>query len=166
MDSWNLFSKIDYLIGIDVQIRVTFNINVTTNFSMYLLHLSFSPQKKKHQIFFGYLRIRSQIPASEVATFLILMMQVHLRGHVRISIQIDICAVLSMMWTCYEMQRGENITVEKIKTGKRVSGSGAFTGCCISFILFDTSCEFERGWVRIIAASYYHSYYRDTGFMI
>lgn len=127
MDSWNLFSKIDYLIGIDVQIRVTFNINVTTNFSIYLLHLSFSPQKKKHQIFFGYLRIRSQIPASEIATFLILMMQVHLRGHVRISIQIDICAVLSMMWTCYEMQRGENITVEKVKTGKRVSGSGAFT---------------------------------------
>lgn len=32
-----------------------------------------------------------------------------------------------MMWTCYEMQRGENITVEKVKTGKRVSGSGAFT---------------------------------------
>lgn len=71
-----------------------------------------------------------------------------------------------MMWTCYEMQRDENITVEKIKTGKRVSGSGAFTGCCISFILFDTSCEFERGWVRVIAASYYHSYCRDTGFMI
>ena len=47
MDSWNLFSKIDYLIGIDVWIRVTFNINVTTNFSIYLLHLSFSPQKKK-----------------------------------------------------------------------------------------------------------------------
>lgn len=69
-----------------------------------------------------------------------------------------------MMWTCYEMQRGENITVEKVKTGKRVSGSGAFT--VVSFILFDTSCEFELGWVRVIAASYYHSYYRDTGFMI
>lgn len=46
----------------------------------------FRHRKKKYQIFFGYLRIRSQIPASEIATFLILMMQVHLRGHVRISI--------------------------------------------------------------------------------
>lgn len=27
-------------------IRVTFNINVTTNFSIYLLHLPFSPEKK------------------------------------------------------------------------------------------------------------------------
>lgn len=74
------------LIGIDVWICVIFNINVTTNFSIYLLHLPFSPQKKKQRTFVGYLRIRSQILASEIATFLILMMQVHLRGHVRISI--------------------------------------------------------------------------------
>lgn len=81
-----LIYSIDHLIGIDVWIRVTFTINVTTNFSIYLLHLSFSPQKKKQRTFVGYLRIRSQILASEIATFLILMMQVHLRGHVRISI--------------------------------------------------------------------------------
>lgn len=39
-----------------------------------------------------------------------------------------------MMWTCYEMQRGENITVEKVKTRKRVSGSSAFT--VVAFPLF------------------------------
>lgn len=32
------------------------------------------------------------------------------------------------------MQRGENITVEKVKTRKRVSGSGAFT--MVAFPLF------------------------------
>lgn len=39
-----------------------------------------------------------------------------------------------MMWTCYGMQRGENITVEKVKTRKRVSGSDVFT--VIAFPLF------------------------------
>lgn len=61
--------------------------------------------RKEKQPFFGYLRIRSQILDSEIATFLILM-QVHLRGHVRISIQIDIFCDVD---ACYELQRdGEN----------------------------------------------------------
>lgn len=65
-------------------LRVTFNINVITNFSIYLLHLPFSPQEKKATTFFWLSENSST--ASEIATFLILMMQVHLRGHVRISI--------------------------------------------------------------------------------
>lgn len=39
----DLFSIIDHLIGIDVWIRVIFNINVTTNFSIYLF---FATEKK------------------------------------------------------------------------------------------------------------------------
>lgn len=39
----DLFSTIDHLIGIDVWIRVIFNINVTTNFSIYLF---FATEKK------------------------------------------------------------------------------------------------------------------------
>lgn len=57
----------------------------------------------------------------------------------------------------HNSRKGKN---EKKSFWQRCVHSG-----CISFILFDTSCEFELGWVRVMAG-YYQSYYHDTGFMI
>lgn len=134
---------------------------------MYLLHLSFSPQKKKASNLFRLLENSftdtsfwgSDIFNSDDAGALA-------RSRSYLDLDRYLCGSFNDVDVLWNAARWKH------NSGKDKNGKKSFwqrcvhRGCCISFILFDTSCEFERGWVRIIAASYYHSYYRDTGFMI
>lgn len=134
---------------------------------MYLLHLSFSPQKKKASNLFRLLENSftdtsfwgSDIFNSDDAGALA-------RSRSYLDLDRYLCGSFNDVDVLWNAARWKH------NSGKGKNGKKSFwqrcvhRGCCISFILFDTSCEFELGWVRVIAASYYHSYYRDTGFMI
>lgn len=134
---------------------------------MYLLHLSFSPQKKKASNLFRLLENSftdtsfwgSDIFNSDDAGALA-------RSRSYLDLDRYLCGSFNDVDVLWNAARWKH------NSGKDKNGKKSFwqrcvhRGCCISFILFDTSCEFELGWVRVIAASYYHSYYRNTGFMI
>lgn len=144
-------------------LRVTFNINVITNFSIYLLHLPFLSQEKKgNKLFlviwkFVHSFWDSDIFNSDDAGALArsrsyLDLDRYLRGSFN---DVDV------LWNAARWKHNSG----KGKNEKKSFWQRCVHSDCISFILFDTSCEFELGWVRVMAG-YYQSYYHDTGFMI